>query len=413
MNILHKVKTASLAFIALCLSSCSVLLPDSPASPEKTTPPPPKFEEVNGKCVEVIDGDTFILSTSDNKRYTVNLWGVDAPELNQNYGYKSKQGLSEKIQDKDVRVIVMTKGKDGQILGKVHYTYTWSLTFSTYSYPIYVNKRIVSDGYAWSNEADPSQHDQEIANAQKDAQNRKAGLWWRFPNPTPPWEWRKGYSFDGKKLAKRTSSGKYWVSAKNMARSYGNEQTIHNYKCDYYGITHDYKYDTICGVTERSIEFTPGFFTDTIQGKDCHLCRGASEERAKLRQQSSEQSSTSSIVTTNTRRPSSSTYSPSSSVSSTASLSSSGTYWINSNSNETHNSRCRWYGNTKEGYYSASGSGNNCGICGGAGYSSSSYTPSSYTPSYPSYSSDRVYVRGYYRKDGTYVRPHTRRRPSR
>lgn len=42
----------------------------------------------------------------------------------------------------------------------------------------------------------------------------------------------------------------------------------------------------------------------------------------------------------------------------------------------------------------------NSGYFGG-GYSDSSYVPSS---------SGRVYVSGYYRKDGTYVRPHTRRR---
>lgn len=416
MNIFHKVKTVSLAFIALCLSSCSVLLPDGFAPSATTVPPAPKFEEVHGKCVEVIDGDTFTLSTADNKKYTVNLWGVDAPELNQNYGYKSKQGLSDSILDENVSVTVMTKGKDAQISGKVYHSFFSS--FPSYSYRSYVNRHLVSNGYAWHNDADPSQHDLEIANAQKDAQKRKCGLWGRFPNPTPPWEWRKGYSFDGKKLVKRTSSGKYWVSAQNMAYGFGKEQTIHNYKCDYYGITHNYDYDTICGVTETSIKYIPGFFTDSIQGKDCHLCRGASEERAKLRQHSREQSSTSSTVTSTTSLPSSSITSSSSRFSSSASLSSSGTYWINSNSGETHNSRCRWYGNTKEGYYSESGSGNNCGICGGAGYRASSYspstyTPSSYAPSYPSYSSDRVYGRGYYRKDGTYVRPHTRRRPSR
>lgn len=92
--------------------------------------------------------------------------------------------------------------------------------------------------------------------------------------------------------------------------------------------------------------------------------------------------------------------------------SSSGTYWINSNSGETHNSRCRWYGNTKNGYYSTSGSGNNCGICGGAGGRASGKNNwSGYR--YTSSSGGRVYVRGYYRKDGTYVRPHTRRRPRR
>lgn len=40
-------------------------------------------------------------------------------------------------------------------------------------------------------------------------------------------------------------------------------------------------------------------------------------------------------------------------------------YWLNSGSNVRHNSSCRWYGNTKEGYYTDKKVGDPCGICRG------------------------------------------------
>ena len=50
------------------------------------------------------------------------------------------------------------------------------------------------------------------------------------------------------------------------------------------------------------------------------------------------------------------------------------------------------------------------GSTSGYSYSSSSYSGSS---GYSGTGGGSVYVRGYYRKDGTYVRPHTRSRPTR
>lgn len=40
-------------------------------------------------------------------------------------------------------------------------------------------------------------------------------------------------------------------------------------------------------------------------------------------------------------------------------------YWITATSKKTHNSSCRYYGNSK-GYYATTGTGNNCRVCGGA-----------------------------------------------
>jgi hypothetical protein len=42
-----------------------------------------------------------------------------------------------------------------------------------------------------------------------------------------------------------------------------------------------------------------------------------------------------------------------------------GKYWINSGSGVRHNSRCRWYGNTKRGYFTNGEVGRPCGQCGG------------------------------------------------
>lgn len=40
-------------------------------------------------------------------------------------------------------------------------------------------------------------------------------------------------------------------------------------------------------------------------------------------------------------------------------------YWINSSTMVRHNRTCRWYGNTKNGYYTNKKEGRPCGICGG------------------------------------------------
>jgi endonuclease YncB( thermonuclease family) len=54
----------------------------------KNTPPPlPVSREIRGKCY-VIDGDTIVI-----KRVKVRLAGIDAPELDQPYGQKSKWAM--------------------------------------------------------------------------------------------------------------------------------------------------------------------------------------------------------------------------------------------------------------------------------------------------------------------------------
>lgn len=42
-------------------------------------------------------------------------------------------------------------------------------------------------------------------------------------------------------------------------------------------------------------------------------------------------------------------------------------YWVNSSSGVIHNRTCKWYGNTKNGYYTDDCIGKSCKICGGCG----------------------------------------------
>ncbi len=60
---------------------------------------------VVGKVVGVHDGDTATVLDSDKTQYKVRFNGIDAPELKQDFGSKSKRNLSDLIFGKEVTVI--------------------------------------------------------------------------------------------------------------------------------------------------------------------------------------------------------------------------------------------------------------------------------------------------------------------
>jgi len=99
----------------------------------------------------------------------------------------------------------------------------------------------------------------------------------------------------------------YWLNS--------NSSVLHNNKCRWYGNTKQ------------------GYYTKEIVGRDCGICGGAHRTVSSPEVQSNQSTGS--------------------------------TYWINSSSNVRHNSSCRYYGNTKHGYYTKEKIGKACGICGG------------------------------------------------
>jgi endonuclease YncB( thermonuclease family) len=127
--------------------------------------------------VKVIDGDTLIASDQTGKNYTLKLYGIDAPQSEQNAGSKATQMLTAMIKDKDVTVVVV--GKDNNGLPYV------KLLLNGVS----VNAAMVKSGYAWVNtdNCKDSQCDQ-WSQYQRLATDHRKGLWEQL-NPEPPWVW--------------------------------------------------------------------------------------------------------------------------------------------------------------------------------------------------------------------------------
>ena len=130
-----------------------------------------------GKRSTVIDGDTvLILRARDGARVRVHLYGVDAPEIDQPYGKAAKRFLAR---SKGAVLVVKPVETDGK--GRLFAVVSW--TNGSY------NGWLVKHGMAWANRRQgcfPI-----LAVAEATARKARRGLW-ADPNPTPPWDWRKG-----------------------------------------------------------------------------------------------------------------------------------------------------------------------------------------------------------------------------
>lgn len=135
-------------------------------------------EELAGKIIEVYDGDTAILLSSDgSKKYKIRFYGMDAPEAAQKYGIASRNALRKKILGEQVKVIVEATDQYGRCVGKV------------YCDSRYINLEMVREGNAWHYKS-YARNEQEFAAAQRLARQQELGLW-QEEAPEPPWEYRR------------------------------------------------------------------------------------------------------------------------------------------------------------------------------------------------------------------------------
>lgn len=136
----------------------------------------PAFAETfEARVVGVSDGDTLTLLTPNKKQVKVRLIEIDAPEKKQAFGQQSKKSLSDLCFRKTVQAVV--KGKD---------KYRRSLV-RLYCDGVDANAEQVRRGMAWAFQKYLT--DQSIADLEKEARNKKIGLW-ADPNPVAPWYFR-------------------------------------------------------------------------------------------------------------------------------------------------------------------------------------------------------------------------------
>ena len=133
--------------------------------------------EFTGKVVGVADGDTLTVLYQGKKQYKIRLQHIDCPESAQAFGTKAKQALSKKVFGKVVTIKFEEMDRYKRILGDVYIGKEW------------INLEMVKEGMAWHYKF--YSKDTAMAAAETKAKAGKLGIW-SMPDPTPPWDFRRG-----------------------------------------------------------------------------------------------------------------------------------------------------------------------------------------------------------------------------
>lgn len=137
---------------------------------------------IEGKVINVHDGDTVTVLDQNNKKFHIRLQGIDAPELKQTYGSVSQQNLSRLVLGKEVSIFWTKVDKYRRTVGTIKIDGRD------------MNIEQVKAGLAWhfkkyQDEQEP-QDRLTYAAAEQHARAAKLGLW-QDANPTAPGDWRQ------------------------------------------------------------------------------------------------------------------------------------------------------------------------------------------------------------------------------
>ncbi len=150
---------------------------------------PADAQVIEGKVVGVHDGDTCTVLDSKNQQYKIRFGGIDAPELGQDFGNKSKENLSSLIFGKTVRVVTNKTDKYGRTVGQIF------LDGKD------INLEQVKAGFAWhykEYQSEQSETDRKVySESEITAKAAKLGLW-SMAKPIAPWNFRHGAAVDPK-----------------------------------------------------------------------------------------------------------------------------------------------------------------------------------------------------------------------
>jgi micrococcal nuclease len=145
----------------------------SPASPAPRTSP---LRELAGNVVGVHDGDTITVLVG-RTQHKIRLNGIDAPELAQAWGRRSRETLSALVFGKTVRVVVMDVDRYDREVGDV------------YVGAVLANAEMLRAGMAWWYRQ--YSRNATLAVLEAGARAQRRGLW-ADADPVPPWQYRRG-----------------------------------------------------------------------------------------------------------------------------------------------------------------------------------------------------------------------------
>lgn len=132
-------------------------------------------DELAGKVVTVIDGNTIEIVTAENETYKIILQGIDSPELEQEYGDKAKKYLEKLVLNKSVSVKIQGKDRLGNRLGIIEMEGEDP------------RHELLKEGLAWTSEKNPIA---DLEMIKEKAREKGKGLW-KDENPTAPWVFRR------------------------------------------------------------------------------------------------------------------------------------------------------------------------------------------------------------------------------
>lgn len=141
---------------------------------------------IEGMVKSVYDGDTVLLTTREESRLKVRLYGIDAPETKkpdkpgQPYGDISKRTLMYKIMGRRVTAEIIDIDQYKRAVAVIRYNGKD------------INQEMVSEGMAWAyRQYLQAPYASGYIDSENRARSRRTGLW-RDSNPLPPWEFRHG-----------------------------------------------------------------------------------------------------------------------------------------------------------------------------------------------------------------------------
>ncbi len=141
------------------------------------------LRELRGKVVSVHDGDTITVVVG-KRQHKIRLDGIDAPELGQDFGRRSRQLLSDLCFGKIVTVRVVDVDRYGREVGDVRVG------------NVDANAELVRAGLAWHYKQ--YSDDPRLDALENEARTAKRGLW-AGSDPIPPWDWRHDKSLRKKR----------------------------------------------------------------------------------------------------------------------------------------------------------------------------------------------------------------------